>query len=76
LESRDPTRLRRYLVAYAINTAGVLTDQALLEAAGVNHTTAGAYERLLTDLFVIDRTASVVHQPPEPPHPAAETAYG
>jgi len=53
-ESRDPSRLRRYLVAYGLNTAGVVTDQALLEAAGVNHTTAGAYERLLTDLFVIE----------------------
>ncbi|MHB8619514.1 MAG: ATP-binding protein [Chloroflexota bacterium] len=53
-ESRDPARLRRYLAAYGLNTAGVVTDQSLVEAAGVNHTTAGVYERLLTDLFVVE----------------------
>jgi predicted AAA+ superfamily ATPase len=31
-----------------------VTDQALFEAAGVNHLTAARYERLLTDLFIID----------------------
>ncbi|MDE3077247.1 MAG: DUF4143 domain-containing protein, partial [Chloroflexota bacterium] len=41
-------------VAYGLNTAGVVSDQALLEAGGVNHATAAAYERLLTDLFVVD----------------------
>lgn len=51
---RDPQRLRRFLEAYALNTAGIVTDTTLYEAAGINRKTAVAYERLLTNLFVVE----------------------
>lgn len=51
---RDPTRLRRYLEAYALNSAGNVSDATLLQAAGINRKTAVAYERLLGNLFVVD----------------------
>ena len=51
---RDPTRLRRYFESYALNSAGIVSDAALLRAAGVNRVTALAYERLLTDLFAVE----------------------
>lgn len=51
---RDPARLRRYLEAYALNTAGVVDERTLFDAAGINRKTAMAYERLLTNLFVIE----------------------
>jgi hypothetical protein len=51
---RDPVRLRRFLEAYALNTAGVVEDKTLLEAAGINRKTAQAYERLLANLLVIE----------------------
>ncbi len=55
LESwRDPVRLRRYLEAYALNTAGVVDERTLFEAAGINRKTAVAYDRLLNNLFVTD----------------------
>lgn len=51
---RDPARLRRYLEAYALNTAGVVEEKTLLEAAGINRKTAQAYERLLSSLLVVE----------------------
>lgn len=51
---RDPVRLRRYFEAYALNTAGTVSDATLLRAAGINRRTAVAYEQLLTNLFVIE----------------------
>lgn len=51
---RDPTRLRRYIQAYALNSAGVVTDETLRKASGLDHKTARAYEDLLTDLFVVE----------------------
>lgn len=51
---RDPARLRRYFEAYALNTAGVVEDRTLYEAAGVHRKTALAYQSLLTNLLVID----------------------
>jgi hypothetical protein len=33
---RDPVRLRRYLEAFALNTAGIVEDQTLFEAAGID----------------------------------------
>lgn len=51
---RDPVRLRRYLEAYALNTAGVVEEKTLLEAAGINRKTAQAYERLLGNLFAVE----------------------
>lgn len=51
---RDPARLRRYFQAYALNTAGVVDDKSLYDAAGINRKTAIAYEALLTNLLVVD----------------------
>ncbi len=51
---RDPSRLRRYVQAYALNSAGVVAEQTLLDASGLDRKTAGAYERLLVDLFVVE----------------------
>lgn len=51
---RDPVRLRRYLAAYAANTAGVVDERTLFDAAGIDRKTAKAYERLLTNLHAID----------------------
>lgn len=49
----DPRRLQRYFEAYALNSAGVVADKSLYEAAGVNKATAARYEDLLTDLLVV-----------------------
>lgn len=51
---RDPVRLRRYLEAYALNTAGVVDEKTLFDAAGINRKTALAYDRLLSNLFVTE----------------------
>lgn len=52
---RDPERLERYLRAYALNTAGVVNDSTLYEAAGINKNTASAYERLLIGLMAVEK---------------------
>ena len=52
---RDPERLRSYLEAYALNSAGVSEHKSLYDAAGINKVTASSYERLLTDLLVVER---------------------
>jgi len=51
---RDPARLRRYLEAYALNSAGLAEDRTLYDAAGIDRRTALAYEALLTNLQVVD----------------------
>jgi len=51
---RDPRLLRRYFEVLALNTAGVADSKTLYDAAGLNRATAVAYERLLTNLFVLD----------------------
>jgi hypothetical protein len=51
---RDPSRLRRYMHAYALNSAGTVSDTTLFEAAGLDRKTAQGYERLLSDLFVVE----------------------
>lgn len=53
---RDSGRLRRYFEAYALNTAGTVADTTLSEAAGITRRTALGYERLLSDLYVVDPT--------------------
>ncbi len=53
-ETRDPARLRRFLHAYATVSACVVSEQAILEAAAVNHRTGQAYEHLLSDLFILN----------------------
>jgi predicted AAA+ superfamily ATPase len=52
--ARDPVLLRRYFEALCASTAGVVDDKTLYDAAGISRITAGAYERLLSDLFVFD----------------------
>lgn len=51
---RDPARLRRYLEAYALNSAGLVEDKTLYDAAGIDRRTALAYEGLLVNLQVVD----------------------
>lgn len=51
---RDPDRLRRYLMTWAVNTAGVTEHAALYEPAGISRLTAVAYDRLLSNLLVVD----------------------
>lgn len=53
---RDPARLRRYLEAYALNSAGNVEDKTLYEAAGINRKTAVAYEGLLINLMLAELT--------------------
>ena len=55
---RDPARLRRYFETFALNTAGTVANSTIYEAAGVNSRTAEAYERLLTNMFMIDALPS------------------
>jgi predicted AAA+ superfamily ATPase len=50
---RDPLRLRRYLSAYTLNSAGVADDATLYSAAGIAKNTAREYARLLQNLFVV-----------------------
>ncbi len=52
---RDPQRLRAYLTAVALNSAGVVDDITLSTAAGIAKETARAYDTLLQNLLVIDR---------------------
>lgn len=54
-EPRNPAGLRRFFEAYALNSAGVVEDKTLYEAAGINRKTAIAYEQLLVNLMVVDR---------------------
>lgn len=51
---RDPARLRRYFEALALSTAGLAEHKTLYDAAAINRKTAVAYDRLLTNLFVLD----------------------
>lgn len=51
---RDPHLLRRYFEALAVNSAGVATEKTIYDAAGTSRATAIAYERLLTNMFVLD----------------------
>lgn len=51
---RDPARLRRYLEAYALNSAGLAEDKTLYDAAGIDRRTALSYEALLVNLQIAD----------------------
>lgn len=53
-KGRDPARLRRYLEAYALNSAGLVEDKTLYDAAGIDRRTAIAYEALLVNLQVVE----------------------
>lgn len=52
---RDAQRLRRYLMAYALNSAGVADHSTIYEAAQLDRITADAYETLLADLLIAER---------------------
>jgi len=51
-QRRDPERLRRYLEALTLNSAGVVDDTTLWHAAHINKATAAAYDALLAGLYV------------------------
>lgn len=51
---RDPVRLRRYLQACAINSAGVVHHKTLYDAAGVTRVTGSSYDDVLAATHVID----------------------
>jgi predicted AAA+ superfamily ATPase len=51
----DRIRLRDYLAAYALNSAGVPEHKTIYEAAEVNKVSAIAYDRLLSDLLVAEQ---------------------
>jgi uncharacterized protein len=53
-EVRDAVLLRRYFEALSLNTAGFVQDKTVYEAAGISRSTGGAYERLLSELFVFE----------------------
>jgi predicted AAA+ superfamily ATPase len=52
--ARDPERLRRYFEALALGTAGLAEHKTHYDAAGIGRKTAVAYDRLLTNLLVLD----------------------
>jgi len=54
-KKRDEQRLRRYFEAYALNSGGVLDHKTIYDAAQINRVTANAYEKLLTNLFVVEQ---------------------
>jgi hypothetical protein len=51
---RDSFRLRAFLTAFTLNSAGVVDDTTLWSSAGIAKDTARAYEALLRRLFVVD----------------------
>jgi uncharacterized protein len=51
---RDPELLRRYLSALAVNSAGLVAEESLREAAGINTKTAREYQALFQRMFVLD----------------------
>ena len=54
-DGRDPVRLRRYLQAVALNSAGIVDDVTLYQSSQINKDTARAYDHLLQDLLVIEK---------------------
>lgn len=52
--AKDPAKLRRYLTVLALHNAGLPTNAAIYQAAGVNATTAGGYDQLLMNLYALD----------------------
>lgn len=51
---RDPYRLRRFFEAYALNSAGLVAETTLAGATGISRRTADSYERLLSNLYVVE----------------------
>lgn len=51
---KDPAKLRRYLTAISLHSAGTPTHATLLESAGITAKTAVDYDQLLTDLYITE----------------------
>jgi hypothetical protein len=51
---RDPARLRRYLQAIAASTGGIPTVKTLIDAAGIDRSTAVAYDTMLEHLMITE----------------------
>lgn len=51
---RDPDRLRCYLEAYTLQTAGQAEHKRIFDAASITARTAGAYEQLLKNLLIVE----------------------
>ncbi|MDQ2876072.1 MAG: DUF4143 domain-containing protein [Actinomycetota bacterium] len=52
---RDPVRLRRYLQALAASTGGIPTVKTLIDAVGIDRSTAIGYDTMLESLFLTER---------------------
>jgi uncharacterized protein len=52
---RDPAKLRRYFQVMALVTAGMPDAKTLFDSAGIDRRTAVAYDRLLSNLFVLEQ---------------------
>jgi uncharacterized protein len=52
---RDAVRIRRYLEAWALSSAGIVDDTTIYGAAGLDRRTHLAYEHLLRNIFVVDQ---------------------
>jgi predicted AAA+ superfamily ATPase len=71
LRRADPDRVRRYIEAYALNSAGVADHATIFGAAGINRKTAEGYEATLERLFVVEavpawwsnRLKRLIHRP-------------
>ena len=57
---RDPSRLRRLFVALAANTAGVVDEKTLHEAAHLDRKTALTYESLFESVGITEQAPSFV----------------
>jgi hypothetical protein len=51
---QGPVLLSRYFEALCVNTEGIVEDKAINGAAGIARMSAGAYESVLSDLFVFE----------------------
>ncbi|MGH3545488.1 MAG: ATP-binding protein [Mycobacteriales bacterium] len=58
---RDPLKLRRFLMTLALNSACIVTDQALFGRIDIDRKTAHAYEGLLRDLFIAEAIPAWSH---------------
>jgi predicted AAA+ superfamily ATPase len=54
ISGRDPARLGRYFEVLSLNSAGIVSNATIYGAANIDKKTADAYDRLLSDLFVLD----------------------
>jgi uncharacterized protein len=53
-KGRDPERLRRYLQAWALNSAGLAEDATIYGAVGIDRKTHVAYEQVLRNTYTVD----------------------